>query len=667
MGKKRKQTENFFSDLIEAPKVKNDENTKSPEPPTTKKRKKDATHWAAGSGQKLDKYVRQKEMVDIEARIEECIRKNNLEVVTSAQRTQNAEDFKKIGTVRARYSEKARVERIKQKEAKNRKTKAEQELEKYFEGSKEFNQALKFEDMKLDKRLMQAIAEQGYQQPTAIQQSCVPVALAGRDICGCAATGTGKTAAYLLPTLERLLCAGKPPTPVTRVMVVVPTRELGVQVFQVGQALARRTWVRTALVCGGMKLSTVKSEVLARPDVLIATPGMLVAFLDKIQGFSLASVEVMVLDEADRILDEHFAVQMESVIARCSKQRQTLLFSATLTDHVRALAEDTLRDPVKIFTNSNTKIAQGLEQEYVMLHDGDALTRLANLAFLLTSVYDTHTVVFLPTKILCHRMYVLLRLLGLSVGEMHGKMPQSARLHNLASFADGSLSVLLATDLASRGLDIRNVETVINYELHKTYEVYVHRVGRTARAGKGGLAVSLLTAREYPRLTMIRKQSRTEMRERKLQRAEINAWRARMAALEPLATDIIMAERAVMAGGREAELQKQIDNVSRKAARQESALAAAVEKRKRQATLRELAKAQGLSVQDYVEMKALASNKVSNSKKKQLIRDLERRECNLVTKSKKVLQTADNSKFVNTKYSLQKRKFTNPAFAMKKK
>merc|ERR1712032_1479220 len=307
------------------------------------------------------------------------------------------------------------------------------EEDEYFDSAPTYDDTASFYTMNLSRPLLKAIEELRYVHPTPIQAATIPVALLGRDICGCAATGTGKTAAYMLPVLERLLYR-----PVesarTRVLVLVPTRELGVQVYQVTRQLAQFTSVEVALSVGGLDLKTQESLLRRNPDIVIATPGRLIDHVKNTPTFSLENIEVLILDEADRMLEEAFMEQMKEIVRSCSRTRQTLLFSATMTDH---------------------------------------------------------TMVFIQTKAQCHRLHIVLGLLGVRVGELHGNMSQPQRMETLQRFKEEQLDVLLATDVAARGLDIRGVKTVINFTMPTTLEHYIHRVGRTARAGRAGRSVSL--------------------------------------------------------------------------------------------------------------------------------------------------------------------------------
>merc|ERR1719376_1106640 len=286
------------------------------------------------------------------------------------------------------------------------------EEDEYFDSAPTYDDTASFYTMNLSRPLLKAIEELKFVHPTPIQAATVPVALLGRDICGCAATGTGKTAAYMLPVLERLLYRPVSEA-VTRVLVLVPTRELGVQVYQVTRQLAQFTSVEVALSVGGLDLKTQENLLRRNPDIVIATPGRLIDHVKNTPSFGLESIEVLILDEADRMLDECFLEQMKEVVRSCSRTRQTLLFSATMTDQVEQLATVSLNKPVKVFVDSNKVVAWNLRQEFVRVRREEE--REALLAALVCRTFRDHTMVFIQTKAQCHRLHIVLGLLGVRV------------------------------------------------------------------------------------------------------------------------------------------------------------------------------------------------------------------------------------------------------------
>ncbi|OQV17272.1 putative ATP-dependent RNA helicase DDX27 [Hypsibius exemplaris] len=397
-----------------------------------------------------------------------------------------------------------------------------------------------FQEMNLSRPILKALSELNFTTPTPIQASAIPVGLLGRDICACSRTGTGKTAAYMLPILERLHY--KPKADVaTRVLVLVPTRELGAQVCAVTKDLLKflPEYIQVALVVGGLDMKKQEKELREMPDIVIATPGRLLDHIQHTPSFGLSRVEVLVLDEADRMLDEFFAEQMNEIIKLCAASRQTMLFSATLTEEVQKLASISLKDPVKLMVDESASVALALRQEFVRVRDEES--REALLLALLCRSFPERTLVFIPTKVQVHRLCVILKLLKMKAGELHGNLSQLQRLAALDDFKESKVDILLATDVAARGLDIPFVKTVINLALPNTLEQYVHRVGRTARAGRVGRSVSLVGEDERKLLKIIVKNARLPVQNRVIPPEIITSFWKRIASME---TDIEAAMNA---------------------------------------------------------------------------------------------------------------------------
>ncbi|XP_029358034.1 putative ATP-dependent RNA helicase DDX27 [Echeneis naucrates] len=432
---------------------------------------------------------------------------------------------------------------LREKEKRGKKRKAEEEpAEAFYGDASQYDEKLTFDDMNLSRPILKAITALGFKQPTPIQKACVPVGLLGKDLCACAATGTGKTAAFMLPVLERLVY--KPRTSqVTRVLVLVPTRELGIQVHSVARQLAQFTSITTCLAVGGLDLKSQEAALRAGPDVLIATPGRLIDHLHNTPSFELTHIEILILDEADRMLDEYFEEQMKEIIRLCSYNRQTMLFSATMTDEVKDLAAVSLKQPIRIFVNSNTDVAPFLRQEFVRIRANREGDREAVVAALLTRTFQDHVMVFTQTRKQAHRLHILLGLMGLKVGELHGELSQNQRLENLRRFKDDQIDILVATDVAARGLDIDGVKTVINFTMPSTIKHYVHRVGRTARAGRSGRSVSLVGESERKMLKEVVKSAKSSVKARVLPPEVILKFRDLITKLEKDVDAVVKLER----------------------------------------------------------------------------------------------------------------------------
>ncbi|KAL8720458.1 MAG: hypothetical protein Q9225_002683 [Loekoesia sp. 1 TL-2023] len=348
-----------------------------------------------------------------------------------------------------------------------------------------------FQAMSLSRPILRGLASVGFSIPTPIQLKTIPMALLGKDVVGGAVTGSGKTAAFIVPILERLLYRPKK-IPTSRVAILMPTRELAVQCFNVSQKLASFTDITFCQLVGGFSLREQEGVLRSRPDVIIATPGRFIDHMRNSASFTVDTLEILVLDEADRMLEDGFADELNEILSTIPKSRQTMLFSATMTDRVDKLIRLGLNRPVRLLIDNSQQTVTTLTQEFVRLRPGREEKRLGYLLHLCTEVFTDRTIIFFRQKKEAHRVRVLFGLCGLKAAELHGNMSQDQRISALTSFRTGQVTHLLATDVASRGLDIKGVNTVLNYTAPQSLNIYLHRVGRTARAGAPGRACTLV-------------------------------------------------------------------------------------------------------------------------------------------------------------------------------
>ncbi|KAJ2488549.1 nucleolar DEAD-box protein required for synthesis of 60S ribosomal subunit [Coemansia sp. RSA 2050] len=400
-----------------------------------------------------------------------------------------------------------------------------------------------FTTMNLSRQIMKGLAKLGFAQPTPIQARTIPLALLGKDICGGAQTGSGKTAAFLVPILERLLYRPKN-TAVTRVLILCPTRELAIQCHNVATKLAGFTDISTCLCVGGLSLKQQESELKLRPDVVIATPGRLIDHLRNSQSFHLDQIEILVMDEADRMLDDGFEDELTEIIKACPQKRQTMLFSATMTDNVDKLIRLSLQKPVRVQIDPPKSAARGLTQEFVRVRTNKDEDRTALLTALCKRHFKSKCIIFFRSKAAAHQMKIIFGLLGMRAGELHGNLSQEGRLQALEQFRDGHVDYLMATDLAARGLDVTGIDTVINYTMPTQFPQYLHRIGRTARAGRSGRAITLIGETDRKMLKLAVKNSpKDKIKQRVVPNETLNKYRSKVDDLADQVKDIIAEER----------------------------------------------------------------------------------------------------------------------------
>ncbi len=363
------------------------------------------------------------------------------------------------------------------------------------------NMTMKFATLGLIKPLLDAITKAGYETPTPVQARAVPEALTGRDLLVSAQTGTGKTAGFMLPALNMLSEPAKVAGKGVRVLVLTPTRELAMQVTKAAETYGiNLKKIKTVSIVGGMPYPVQNRLLKAGADILVATPGRL---LDQMQSgrVDLSRLEMLILDEADRMLDMGFKDDLEAIVAKTPAARQTLLFSATIDNNIARLAAGMLKDPVRIECASQQTRHENIEQRLHFADDMAHKNRL--LDHVLRDTEVNQAIVFTSTKRAADDLAGELHGAGFAAAALHGDMKQGARTRTLQMLRKGGLRILVATDVAARGIDVQGISHVINYDLPRAAEDYVHRIGRTGRAGKNGIAISFANVREQFQVRLI--------------------------------------------------------------------------------------------------------------------------------------------------------------------
>lgn len=358
-----------------------------------------------------------------------------------------------------------------------------------------------FDALALNSKLQKALNQLGFTQATEVQALVIPPALEGKDLLVNAATGSGKSAAFLLPVLERLI-NNKGADYGCRALILAPTRELAKQLLSDCEKLARFCGIKACVISGGQEFKYQQAQLRKDPEIIIATPGRILEHLQKGRGTpDVSQLEVLVLDEADRMFDMGMAEDVASILEFCSPQRQNLLLSATLPIKIKQLAADMLKQPQSIYLNKRHEQSGQITQQ-IIYSDDEKYKSLATAA-LLEKNQPHKAIVFTNTIVQAQKLSAWLNYKGFSCDVLHGDMTQDERVRTTANFRNGKFNTLVATDLAARGLDIKNLELVINFDMARKGDDYIHRIGRTGRAGASGLAISLIAAHEYQLMSSI--------------------------------------------------------------------------------------------------------------------------------------------------------------------
>ncbi|GAA0855846.1 ATP-dependent RNA helicase SrmB [Aliiglaciecola litoralis] len=368
-----------------------------------------------------------------------------------------------------------------------------------------------FEQLELDEKLCSAVADMGYKSPTSIQTLVIPPAMEGQDILANAPTGTGKTAAFLLPACQFLLDFPRQQPGSCRILILTPTRELALQVFEQAELITKYTDIVCGLITGGINYGTDRETLDQNLDILVATPGRLFEHIEK-ESFDCRDIETLILDEADRMLDMGFSAIVNQIAAEARWRKQSMLFSATLEGKgIERFAKDLLNEPALIEANPSRKEHAKILQ-WIHLADSPA-HKYALLKHILTNQIET-AVVFVKTRDRLNELKQILQRDGIDVIYLQGEMPQDKRMSAMAKFKAGEVNILLATDVAARGIDVENISHVINFDLPRTADIYVHRIGRTGRAGKKGTAISIAEAHEMGIVAKIERYTEQRLKRR---------------------------------------------------------------------------------------------------------------------------------------------------------
>ncbi|MGR5176738.1 ATP-dependent RNA helicase SrmB [Vibrio parahaemolyticus] len=368
-----------------------------------------------------------------------------------------------------------------------------------------------FAELDLDPALLEAIEEMGFSRPTEVQAQAIPQALDAKDILASAPTGTGKTASFAIPAIQYLLDFPRKKAGPARILVLTPTRELAMQVAEQTKALAKYSHLKVATITGGVTYDSHAETLAQTQDIVVATPGRLMEYIES-ERFDCRAIEWLVLDEADRMLDMGFGPTVDRLSAECRWRKQTLLFSATLEGRgVEGFTADLLNEPAEIDAEPSLRERKKITQWY---HRADSAEHKLALLKHILSEQAQRTIVFVKTRERLGELRQQLDSAQIPCSWIQGEMPQDRRNNAISRFREGSVNILLATDIAARGIDLPDVSHVINYDLPRSADVYLHRIGRTARAGKKGIAISLVEAHDQPMMDRVGRYTKELIKER---------------------------------------------------------------------------------------------------------------------------------------------------------
>ncbi|WGY47797.1 ATP-dependent RNA helicase SrmB [Vibrio sp. ABG19] len=368
-----------------------------------------------------------------------------------------------------------------------------------------------FADLELDPNLLEAIEEMGFERPTQVQAEAIPLALDGKDVLASAPTGTGKTASFVIPALQYLQDFPRKKAGPARVLILTPTRELAMQVADQARELAKYTKLNIFTITGGVQYQEHADILATTQDIVVATPGRLLEYIEA-ERFDCRAIEWLVLDEADRMLDMGFGPAVDRLSAECRWRKQTLLFSATLEGRgVEGFTADLLKNPAEVKAEPPRRERKKIAQWY---HRADDMAHKVAMLKVILTEQSERAIVFFKTRERLAEIRALLESAQIDCSWIQGEMPQERRNNAISRFRDGSVNILLATDVAARGIDVPDVSHVINFDLPRSADVYLHRIGRTARAGKKGIAISLVEAHDQPMMNRVARYIKEDIKER---------------------------------------------------------------------------------------------------------------------------------------------------------